>query len=166
MPKAPLPLREILEIIERDGKATPAQIAQLTGVSRAKITALIAELEQSGVIRKYKGVINWDKAGIERVFAFIEVKISPERGVGFDAVARRLYRFDEVHSVYLMSGAYDLQVVVEGANMKEVAYFVAEKLAPLEHVVSTATHFVLKPYKIDGNILESEEEPERLSVTP
>jgi len=158
--------REILQILEDNGKATPAQIAEMTGLSTDQVADLIAKWEAEGIIRKYKAVINWDKAGIERVYAFIEVKVTPERGVGFDAVAERIYRFPEVHSVYLMSGTFDLQVVVEGASMKEIAYFVAEKLAPLDHVQSTVTHFVLKKYKVDGDILEGEEEVERLSVTP
>nr|NIM07352.1 Lrp/AsnC family transcriptional regulator [Armatimonadota bacterium]NIO76137.1 Lrp/AsnC family transcriptional regulator [Armatimonadota bacterium]NIO98833.1 Lrp/AsnC family transcriptional regulator [Armatimonadota bacterium] len=125
----------------------------------------IAEAEEKGLIVKYKGVINWDKVGLDEVFAFIEVRVTPQRGVGFDAVAERIQGFPEVHSLYLMSGAYDLHVVVKGKTMREVAYFVAEKLAPLEGVQSTATHFVLKRYKMDGDIMEPKPPPERLPIS-
>jgi DNA-binding Lrp family transcriptional regulator len=156
---------QILQILQEDAHTTPAQIAERLGRSPAWVRKQIKQLEAQGVIHKYKAVINWEKAAHERVFAFIEVKVAPQRGVGFDAVAERILRFPEVHSLYLMSGAYDLHVVVQGDNMKEVAYFVAEKLAPLEHIQSTATHFVLKRYKVDGDIFAEMETAERLPVT-
>ena len=110
-----------------------------------------SRLEATGVIRHYKAIIDWEKAGRELVFAFIDVRVSPSRGVGYDDVARRIYRYPEVHSVYLVSGDYDLRVVVEGNTMRDVAFFVAEKLAPLEGVLSTRTNFLLKKYKSDGD---------------
>jgi DNA-binding Lrp family transcriptional regulator len=159
-------MEEILHLLANDARVTPAQIAERTGQSEAEVAAAIADLEAKGVITAYKALINWDKAGTERVFGFIEVKVTPQRGRGFDAVAARLMEFPEVHSLYLMSGAYDLMVVVQGKSMREVALFVAERLAPLENVLSTATHFVLKRYKVDGEVLEEQTEAKRLPVTP
>jgi DNA-binding Lrp family transcriptional regulator len=156
---------QILHILQEDARTSPAQIAERLGRSVRWVRREIKALEDQGVIHKYKAVVNWDKAAQERVFAFIEVKVAPQRGVGFDAVAERILRFPEVQSLYLMSGDYDLHVVVQGDSMKEVAYFVAEKLAPLEHIQATATHFVLKRYKVDGDIFAETETPERLPVT-
>lgn len=158
-------MEEILRILSEDGRLTAKQVAERTGRKQKEVEASIAEAEKKGIIVRYKAVVNWDLIGIEDVFAFIEVKVSPQRDVGFDAVADRIMRFPEVHSLYLMSGAYDLHVVVKGKTMREVAYFVAEKLAPLEGVQSTATHFVLKRYKMDGDILEKPSEPERLAIS-
>jgi DNA-binding Lrp family transcriptional regulator len=157
---------QILNLLQEDARTTPAQIAERLGRSAGWVRKQIKALEEQGVIHKYKAVVNWDKATQERVFAFIEVRVIPQRGVGFDAVAERILRFPEVHSLYLMSGDYDLHVVVEGQTMKEIAYFVAEKLAPLEHIQSTASHFVLKRYKVDGDVFAETETPERLPVTP
>jgi DNA-binding Lrp family transcriptional regulator len=157
---------EILQLLAEDARLTAAQIAERTGGSEGDVKAAIARLESEGVIRRYKTIIDWDKAGVEHVYGFIEVRVSPERGVGFDAVAERIMGFPEVHSLYLMSGTYDLLVVVQGRTMREVAFFVAEKLAPLEHVLSTATHFVLKRYKVDGDTLTERAEVKRLPVTP
>ena len=159
-------MEEILKLIEQDARRTPAQLAELTGKSESEVQAVITEAERGGIIVRYKGMIHWEKVGVEKLYAFIEVRVTPERGMGFDAIADRLLGFPEVHSLYLLSGAYDLHVVVEGEHMKEIAYFVAEKLAPLEGVLSTATHFVLKKYKVDGEILEHKEEVRRLPVTP
>ena len=158
-------VKDILQILEQDAHTTPEQIAERTGLSKRRVNRIVRELEAAGVIRKYKAVVNWERTGAERVYAFIEVRVTPERGRGFDAVAERILRFPEVHSLYLMSGAYDLHVVAEGANMREVALFVAEKLATIEGVQSTATHFVLRRYKVDGDILEQPERSERLPVT-
>jgi len=158
-------VRDILHLLEQDARATPEQLAERTGLSKRRVMSAIRELESAGVIRKYKAVVNWERAGAERVYAFIEVRVTPERGRGFDAVAERILRFPEVHSLYLMSGAYDLHVVAEGDNMRDVALFVAEKLATIEGVQSTATHFVLRRYKVDGDILEQPEQAERLPVS-
>jgi DNA-binding Lrp family transcriptional regulator len=111
-------------------------------------------------------LINWDKTNTDKVTALIEVRVTPQRGEGFDKIARRIYMFEEVKSVYLMSGGFDLTVIIEGATMKEVALFVGQKLAPLESVLSTATHFVLKKYKDYGVIFEEERKDERMAVTP
>jgi len=159
-------MEEVLQLLAGDARLTAAQIAERVGRTEEEVTRAIERLEKSRVIRRYKTVIDWEKAGAERVYGFIEVRVSPERGVGFDAVAERIMQFPEVHSLYLMSGTYDLLVVVEGKGMREVAFFVAEKLAPLEHVLSTATHFVLKPYKVDGDVLVERSELKRLPVTP
>jgi len=158
-------ITDILHILAQDAHTTPDQIAERTGLTKRRVNKLIRELETAGVIRKYKAVVNWERLGEERVYAFIEVRVTPERGRGFDAVAERILRFPEVHSLYLMSGAYDLHVVLEGANMREVALFVAEKLATIEGVQSTATHFVLRRYKVDGDILEQPEQAERLPIS-
>lgn len=160
-------MRDILKILERDARTTPEQIADMTGRDVAEVKRLIAEAEKKQTIRRYKTVINWDKvADEEKVFAFIDVSVAPERGTGFDEIARRIYRYPEVHSVYLVSGQQDLRVVVEGRTMKEVAFFVAEKLATIEQVQATATHFLLKKYKEDGDILEDQEPDRRLAVAP
>lgn len=159
-------MEEILRILEQDGRTTPAQIAERLGRPEAEVAQTISRLEKEGVIRRYKTVVNWDKVGQETVFAFIEVKVQPQRGVGFDAVAERIMQYPEVHSLYLMAGDYDLHVVVSGKTMREIAYFVAERLATIEHVQSTATHFVLKSYKVDGDVIETKEEVRRLAVSP
>ena len=159
-------MEEILQLLAGDARLTSAQIAERTGRPEAEVSKAVAKLEKDGVIRRYKTVIDWEKAGVEHVFGFIEVRVSPERGVGFDSVAERIMGFPEVHSLYLMSGTYDLLVVVQGMTMREVAYFVAERLAPLDHVLSTATHFVLKRYKVDGDVLAERTESKRLPVTP
>lgn len=157
---------EILRILERDARTTPAEIALMTGKTEEEVRQIIKQMEDAGIIRRYKTVIDWEKAGVEKVFAFIDVRVSPSRGVGFDDVARRIYKFPEVHSVYLVSGDYDLRVVVEGEHMREVAFFVAEKLATLEGVLSTRSSFMLKKYKDDGDIYEEPEQDDRLAVTP
>ncbi|MCX8053477.1 MAG: Lrp/AsnC family transcriptional regulator [Armatimonadetes bacterium] len=157
---------EVLKILARDARTSPAEIAVMTGKNEDEVRHAISEMEQAGIIRSYKTVIDWEKAGVERVFAFIDVRVSPSRGVGFDDVARRVYKYPEVHSVYLVSGDYDLRVVVEGQTMKEIAFFVAEKLATLDGVLSTRSSFLLKKYKEDGEIYEEPEGDERLAVTP
>ena len=157
---------EILKILARDARTPPAQIAVMTGKTESEVAQAIKQMEEAGIIRRYKTVIDWDKAGVERLFAFIDVRVSPSRGVGFDDVARRVYKFPEVHSVYLVSGDYDLRVVVEGQTMREIAFFVAEKLATLEGVLSTRSSFLLKKYKDDGDVYEEPEGDERLAVTP
>ncbi len=158
-------MEEILQLLSQDARLTAAQIAERTGRPVAEVQEIIAKLETDRVIRRYKTVIDWERVGVEHVFGFIEVRCAPQRGVGFDAVAERIMEFPEVHSLYLMSGAYDFLVVVQGKNMRDIAYFVAEKLAPLDHVVGTATHFVMKRYKVDGDIMVDRAEVKRLSVT-
>jgi DNA-binding Lrp family transcriptional regulator len=157
---------EILHILEQDARTTPARIAAMTGLDEPAVRKTIADLEASGTIRSYKTRVDWEKAGEPRVFAFIDVAAQPERGTGYDRIAERIYRYPEVHSVYLVSGSQDLRVVVEGATMQEVANFVAEKLAPIEGVRGTATHFLLKKYKDDGVLFVDSEPDRRLAVMP
>ncbi|MFZ5641857.1 MAG: Lrp/AsnC family transcriptional regulator [Bacillota bacterium] len=158
--------RKILELLEENSRLRPEQIATMLGMEEAEVAARVRELEENKTIVKYHTLINWEKAGDETVSALIEVKVTPQRGAGFDTVAERIYRFPEVKSLYLMSGAYDIAVMIEGQTMKEVALFVATKLATLEDVQSTATHFVLKKYKQQGVIMEDKEEDRRLVISP
>jgi DNA-binding Lrp family transcriptional regulator len=156
----------ILRILEADARATPTQIAQMTGQDELRVRETIDSLEQNGVLKSYKARVDWERAGRARVFAFIDVAAQPERGAGYDRIAERIYRYPEVHSVYLVSGSQDLRVVVEGATMQELAQFVAEKLAPIDGVRGTTTHFLLKKYKDDGVIFAPSEPDRRLAVTP
>ncbi len=146
--------KEIFQILEKDARTTPEQISVQTGVPLAKVKAVIKKAEDDHMIVKYKAVVNWQKMGDETVWALIEVKVQPQRKVGFDSVAERIYRFPQARSVYLVSGTYDLAVLVEGKTMHEVANFVSEKLAPLDGIQGVVTHFGLKRYKEDGEILE------------
>ena len=159
-------MEEILRILDEDARLSPDEIASMTGKSAEEVRAIIEDCEQKGIIRRYKTVVEWEKLGEEPVIAFIDVKVSPERGVGFDDVAERIFRFPEVRAVYLVSGMHDLRVQVTGKSMKEVAFFVAEKLATIDRVQSTNTHFLLKRYKEDGVIFGAPEEDRRLAVTP
>jgi DNA-binding Lrp family transcriptional regulator len=158
--------KQILSILERDARTTPAKIAVMLGKTEKQVARAIASMEKRGVIRRYKTVIDWERAGREQVFAFIDVRVTPSRGVGYDEIAKRVYEYPEVHSVYLVSGDYDLRVVVAGKTMQEVAFFVAERLAPLEGVLSTKTSFLLRKYKDDGDIFEDRTEDYRLPVAP
>lgn len=159
-------MQDILKILEDDCRTSVENIAAMTGRSVDEVQAVIDDCKRKGIIRAYKAVIDWDRVSDDRVFAFIDVKVTPERGVGFDDVAERIYRFPEVHSVYLVSGVHDLRVVVEGNSLKEVAFFVAEKLSTIDRVQSTSTHFLLKRYKSDGVIFDTPERDHRLAVAP
>jgi DNA-binding Lrp family transcriptional regulator len=159
-------MNEILEILSENAKATPAEIAALLGKSEEEVALEIKELEDSGVIRKYITLINWERLEEAYVFAVLELKVALQRKTGYDAVAERIARFSEVESVRLISGDHDLSVTVRGKSMKDVAYFVAEKIAPLEGVQSTCTHFILKSYKEHGVILTETPRPKRLVVSP
>jgi DNA-binding Lrp family transcriptional regulator len=156
---------QILHILEQDARTPLPQIAVMTGHSEEEIEQAVAQYERNGVIRSYKTRVDWERAGEPRVFAFIDVAAQPERGTGYDRIAERIYRYPEVHSVYLVSGSQDLRVVVEGATMQEVANFVAEKLAPIDGVRGTATHFLLKKYKDDGVLFVDAEPDHRLAVS-
>lgn len=158
--------KQILKILEKDGRTSPAEIGTMLGKTEAEVREAIQRMESSGIIRRYKTVIDWEKAGREQVFAFIDVRVTPSRGVGFDDVAKRIYNYPEVTSVFLVSGDYDLRVVVGGKTMHQVAFFVAEKLATLENVLSTRTSFLLKRYKDDGDVFADAEADDRLAVTP
>jgi DNA-binding Lrp family transcriptional regulator len=159
-------MKEILEILSENARATPAEIAALMGRSEEDVALEIKELEDSGVIRKYIPLIDWEKLDEPYVFAVLELKVALQRKTGYDAVAERIARFSEVESVRLISGDHDLSVTVRGKSMKDVAYFVAEKIAPLEGVQSTCTHFILKSYKEHGVILTDKPRPKRLVITP
>ena len=141
---------QILKLLENDAKLTPEQISIMLDLSLDEVKAHIAELEGNGTILGYKAVVDWEKTDRESVTAMIDVKLTPQRGKGYDRVAEKIYNYPEVKSVYLMSGAYDLSVLIEGKTMKEVAFFVSQKLAPIDEVISTATHFVLHKYKDTG----------------
>lgn len=158
--------RDILGLIQNNSKLGVEDLALMLGSSETEIANEISAMEKEKIISGYHTLINWDKTNTERVTALIEVKVTPQRGEGFDKIAERIYRFKEVTAVYLMSGGFDLTVIIEGATMKEVALFVGQKLAPLESVLSTATHFVLKKYKDYGIILEEEKKDERMVVSP
>lgn len=156
----------VLEILESDARLEAEEIAAMLGKSADEVRQVIKELEKRKVILKYMALVNWEKAGDEKVLAMIEVRVAPQRDVGYDAVAERICRFPEVRSVRLVSGAYDLAVFIEGKNMREISNFVATKLATIEGVLSTATHFVLKTYKQDGVMFEDGEKDRRLAVSP
>lgn len=157
-------MEEILEILERNNRISAEQIAVMLNKSVEEVQAVIKKYEEEKVILGYNTIINWEKTNKETVTALIEVKVTPQRGQGFDKVAERIYRYPEVKSCYLMSGGFDLTVIIEGKTMKEVALFVAEKLAPLESVLSTATHFVLKKYKAEGTVFEEKEKDDREAI--
>ena len=157
---------KVLELLYEDARVTPAAAAVMLGMQEEEVRAAIEKLEQERVIVGYPALVNWDKTPIEKVKAVIEVKVTPQRDMGFDAIAARIYRFDEVTAVYLMSGAYDLMLEVQAENLRTLASFVSQKLATIDSVLSTATHFVLKKYKVDGVILEEEHADHRLAVTP
>ena len=157
-------LKDILKILEHDARTTPKQIAAMTGISQAEVNKLVKQAQEDRTILKYKTIIDWDKVEDEHVWAFIEVKLTPEKDVGFDSVAERIYRFPQAHTVYLVSGTYDLFVLVTGKNNHEIADFVSQKLSHVEGVKETATQFVLKRYKVDGVIVEGKEEVKRQPV--
>ncbi|NLK21298.1 MAG: Lrp/AsnC family transcriptional regulator [Epulopiscium sp.] len=157
---------DILEILEKNSRLNTGDIAIMLNSSKEKIEKEIEEMEKKQIICGYNTLINWDKTNKDLVTALIEVKVTPQRGEGFDKIAERIYRFNEVKAVYLMSGGFDLTVIIEGRTMKEVALFVAQKLAPLESVLSTGTHFVLKKYKEHGIPFEGPRKDERMVVSP
>ncbi|HCL02633.1 MAG TPA: AsnC family transcriptional regulator [Lachnoclostridium phytofermentans] len=157
---------KILKAIDKNSKLTAKELAVMIDAEEAAVAAAIKELEAESIICGYPTLINWDKTESEKVTALIEVKVTPQRGQGFDRIAERIYKFEEVESVYLMSGGFDLTVIIDGKSMREVANFVSSKLAPMEAVLSTATHFVLKKYKEHGMPLVHEKEDERMLITP
>ena len=156
----------ILAIIEKNSRIDLKDLAALLGESEAAVANEIADMEKENIICGYHTMINWDNTGNEKVIALIEVKVTPQRGMGFDKIAERIYQYSEVNSVYLMSGAFDFTVIIEGKTMREVAQFVSEKLSPMDSVLSTATHFVLKKYKDHGTIMYEKPGDERMMITP
>ncbi|RUL48192.1 MULTISPECIES: Lrp/AsnC family transcriptional regulator [Lysinibacillus] len=158
---------EIVEILEKDARIAVEDIAKMAGLSVDEVSATMKRLEDNKVIVKYISIVDWQKVEEHPgVRAMIDVKVTPKRGVGFDEIAERIYRFDEVNSVYLMSGTYDLSVIVEAKSMNEIANFVSQKLSTLDSVLSTTTHFILKKYKHDGIIFEPENKDKRIVVSP
>ena len=157
---------EILRLLEKNSRIDIKEIAILVGKTEAEVANEIAQMEKEGIIRGYYTLINWDNTNDERVSARIEVKVTPQRGIGFDKIAERISKFDEVKSVYLMSGGFDFTVILEEKTMKEIAQFVTSKLSTLDEVLNTATHFVLKKYKDYGVTMMEEHKDERMLVTP
>ena len=159
-------MNDILTILNNEqGIVDAAKISKMLGISEAEVSGKLKDLENNHIITGYKTIINWDKTDRQVVTALIDLKVTPQRGEGFDKVAERIYKYPEVSALYLMSGAYDLSVTIEGKTMKEVALFVAQKLAPMESIVSTATHFVLKKYKEEGIIFKDDEKDTRQVIT-
>ena len=157
---------ELLKLLQTNALESRENLARMLGVPLADINARIADYEKRGVIRGYQAVLNEDQLDLDKVTAVIEVKVTPQREGGFDTIAHRISRFPEVTSAYLMSGTYDLLLFVQGRNLREVAAFVSERLSPLEGVLSTSTHFMLKTYKRLGVLMHPEDSDERLSVSP
>jgi DNA-binding Lrp family transcriptional regulator len=159
-------MREVLELLERDSRLTAKELAGQTGLREKDIERFIGEMEARGIIKRYRTVVDWEKYGDDSVYAIIEVQLNPERNVGYDAVAERISKFPEVVTCMLVSGDHDLHLVIKGRTMKEVAFFVAEKIAPLSQVKHTATHFMLRSYKTEGEIMFEKEEDSRLVIHP
>ena len=157
---------KILAIMEKNSRIDIKDLAVLLGESEVAVANEIADMEKEHIICGYHTLINWDNTSEEKVTALIEVKVTPQRGMGFDKIAERIYQYNEVNAVYLMSGAFDFAVFIEGKTMKEVALFVSSKLSTLDSVLSTSTHFVLKKYKDHGTVLIEEVQDERMLVTP
>lgn len=157
---------KILAIIEKNSRIDLKDMAMMLGVTEAEVANEIADMEKEHIICGYHTLINWDNTSNEKVTALIEVKVTPQRGLGFDKIAERMYNFPDVRAVYLMSGGFDFTVIIEEKTMKEVAQFVTDKLAPLEAVRGTATHFILKKYKDHGTVLAENNKDERMLVTP
>jgi len=154
-------MNEILKLLEQDARLTPEQISVMLNRDVDEVRAEIEQLEKTGIILGYRAVIDWDKTDREYVSAVIEIKITPQRDRGFDYIAEKIYNYPEVESLTLMSGGYDLSCVIKGRTMKEVAYFVANKLSTIDGVLSTSTHFVLRKYKYDGVVYGVVEKDER-----
>lgn len=157
---------KILGILEKNARLTVKDIAAILGENEDAVQKIVEEMEDEHIICGYHTLINWDLTEGERVDALIEVKVTPQRGMGFDSIAERIYQYDEVDAVYLMSGSFDFTVLIKGRTLKEVSSFVSSKLSPMESVLSTATHFVLKKYKDHGTVIERLKHDERMVVSP
>jgi len=156
----------LLKLLHDNAALKPNELGSMLNRSEAEVTSQIKAYEADQVILGYRAILNEEKLGLDLVRAVIEVKITPERGGGFDRLAERIAKYNEVRSCYLMSGGYDLLVIVEGTNLREVASFVSEKLATIQGVLSTATHFMLRPYKEQGVLMKREVNEDRLAITP
>ena len=157
---------ELLSIIEKNSKIGLNELAVLLGQDEAAVLSELEKLEREGIICGYHTLIDWEKTSIEKVTALIEVRVTPQRGQGFDKIAERIYNYPEVRAVYLISGGYDLLVIIEEKSLREISNFVSDKLSTLDSVLSTATHFILKKYKDHGTILAKKREDEREIITP
>ena len=157
---------QILALLERNSKMTPEEIAVLLGSSKEMIAEEIRRMEEENIICGYNTLINWEHTGAEKVTGLIEVRVTPQRGQEFDHIAERIYNYPEVQSVYLISGGYDLLVILEGKSLKDIASFVHSKLSTMDSVISTATHFILKKYKDDGIIFDQKKGDPRQTITP
>lgn len=157
---------ELLSIIEKNSRIDLKELAVILGAEEVDVMNELEAMEKEGIICGYHTLINWEKTSLEKVNALIEVRVTPQRGQGFDSIAERIYNYPEVHAVYLISGGYDLLVSLEGKSLKEISSFVSDKLSTLESVLSTATHFILKKYKDHGTILSKKNEDEREMITP
>ncbi|MCI9306811.1 MAG: Lrp/AsnC family transcriptional regulator [Lachnospiraceae bacterium] len=157
---------KILTFIEKNSRVELKDLAVMLGVDEVTVANEIADMEKEGIICGYHTLIDWDKTGEEKLTALIEVKVTPQRGLGFDKVAERIYNYAEVDSVYLISGGFDFMVMIEGKTMRDVAQFVSDKLSTLDSVLSAATHFILKKYKDHGTVLSKKKEDEREMITP
>ena len=157
---------ELLAIIEKNSRIDLKELAVILGVREVDVVNELETMEKEGVICVYHTVVNWEKTSNEKVSALIEVRVTPQRGQGFDCVAERIYRYPEVRSVYLISGGFDLMVILEGKTLREVSSFVSDKLSTLDRVLSTSTHFILKKYKDHGTIFVQKTEDEREMITP
>ena len=157
---------QILKTIEKNSRISIKELAVLLGEAEIDVANEVAAMEAEGIICGYHTLINWEQTSLERVNALIEVRVTPQRGQGFDNIAERIHKYPEVHAVYLISGGYDLLVSLEGKSLKEISSFVSDKLSTLDSVLSTATHFILKKYKEHGTILSKKEEDEREKITP
>jgi len=156
---------QILTFLEKNSRVDLKDLAVMLGSSEEVIAEEIAKMEEERIICGYHTLIDWDKTNAEKVTALIEVRVTPQRDMGFDSIAERIYNYPEVQSVYLLSGGYDLMVILEGKTLREVSGFVTNKLSTLDSVISTATHFILKRYKADGTILDKKQEDERMMMT-
>ncbi len=156
---------QILKYIEKNSRVNLGELAVMLGTDEVTVANEIAEMEKEKIICGYHTLIDWDKAGLESVTALIEVRVTPQRNQGFDRIAERIYNYPEVSAVYLISGSYDLLVTLEGKTLKEVSQFVSDKLSPVESVLSTATHFILKKYKDHGTVMVTKSKSERMPVT-
>lgn len=157
---------QLLKIIEKNSRIDVSELAVILGMDQTEVVNELADMEKDGIICGYHTLINWEKTSVEKVSAMIEVRVSPQRGQGFDNIAERIYRYPEVTSVYLMSGGFDLFATIEGKTMQEVAMFVYDKLSTLDTVITTSTHFILKKYKDHGTVLDKVETDTREKVTP
>ncbi len=157
---------EILKILEKNSRISNREIAEMLNISQEEVEEIIKKLEDDGVILRYKTLINWEKAGIEEVYAIIDVRVNLTREKGYDDIAKRIAKFPEVHAVRLVSGDYDFQVVVKGRSLKDISFFIAEKISTIPEVRDTVTHFLLRTYKEEGELLFKDEEDRRLAIVP